>query len=375
MSFVKSINVENLRIARKNMGLGTLSATKGISKSSKNLVAEWESGDSLPTWIQVNKLAKLYNISELLFFSKNVLKKSKIIPDYRVGSKREDDYGVKKLINLVLSRQKWLEKDLKSEGVPRNNLQGSGKNIQNPRKLADLILRKLEVNLEEFKNISGYGARRNALKYLIKKAENKGIFVGKTISYHNIDVDDMRGLFISNDYCPYIVLNRKDALSAQIFSFIHELAHLFRKSDAISNSLDFRATNRNIDSEEVFCNRVAAEFLLPQEEFSKEIYNNLDINEISERYKVSKIFIFYRLKDLNKIAFDQVEELEQKIRKETEDNILLKNKPKTKGGNYTTNMKDSNGNLFNRIISKSYYDNKINYTEASKLLKFSAENL
>ena len=46
MSVVKSINKDNLKIARENMGLDTLSATKKISDSQKDLVLEWESGDS-----------------------------------------------------------------------------------------------------------------------------------------------------------------------------------------------------------------------------------------------------------------------------------------------------------------------------------------
>ena len=105
-------------------------------------------------------------------------------------------------------------------------------------------------------------------------------------------MDDLRGLFVSNDYCPFIVLNRRDALSAQIFSFVHELAHFFRKSDAVSNSLDFRSTTQNVNPEEVFCNKVAAELLLPEQEFTKNFYNKIDVDNISELYKVSKIFIF-----------------------------------------------------------------------------------
>src|SRR5690606_16601203 len=126
------------------------------------------------------------------------------------------------------------------------------------------ISENLDVSAEDIKGISG---RKNALDYLIEKTEEKGVFVGKTISYHRLEVEDMRGLFVSNDYCPFIILNRRDSLSSQIFSFIHELAHFFRKSDAISNSLDFRTSNKKVNPEEIFCNKVAAEFLLPEEDF------------------------------------------------------------------------------------------------------------
>ena len=334
-------------------------------------MSEWENGDSLPNWTQVDKLAKLYNVSELLFFSNESIKKHKTIPDYRIGADPKDDEKIKKLINLVVTRQKWLEKFVKEEGYQKNQLQGSGKGLDS-KQLACMIADKLEINLDDFKKISG---RKNALDYLIDKAEAKGIFVGKTVSYHQIGVDDMRGLFISHDYCPFIILNRKDALSAQIFSLAHELSHFFRKSDAVSNSLDFRKTGKDIDPEEIFCNKVAAELLLPEHEFTKDYYNKADIDVVSDIFQVSKIFIFYRLKELGKIREGTEHELEREIHKEMDENIRAKaEKDKDKsGGNYTNNMRDSNGALFNKVVERSYLENKIGYVEASNLLRFSPE--
>ena len=303
MSYVKSINKNNLRVARENLGLDTTEATKGISASKKNLVAEWESGDSLPTWAQVTKLSKLYDVPDLLFFSEDAIPKNKTIPDYRVNADEDeaDNAKIKKLINLVITRQRWLEKNLKEEDFPKNQLQGSGRNIESPTELASFISKKLDINLDEIKKISGIDAQKKVLNYLFKRAEDHGVFVGKTISYHRIKVKDMRGLFVSNDYCPFIIINRRDARAAQIFSFIHELAHLFRKSDAISNSLEFRNVRGAGNAEEIFCNKVAAELLLPKREFTKEFYDRNDIDRLAEIYKVSKISIFYRLKDLGKV--------------------------------------------------------------------------
>lgn len=371
MTSVKFINKDNLRIARENMGLDTSSATKQISTSKRDMISEWEDGKSLPTWLQVLKLAKLYNIPELLFFSGEKIQKNKIIPDYRVDINNESGGNVKKLINLIIARQRWLEKFLKSEGYQKNKLQGTGKKLDTPKQLAKFISEKLDISLEEIKKLS---RRKNALNYLIDKAENNGIYVGKTIAHHKLQVTDMRGLFVSNDYCPFIILNRRDALSAQIFSFVHELAHFFRRSDAVSNSLDFRNANQDIDIEESFCNKVAVELLLPEQEFTKDYYNRTSIDSISELYKVSKIFIFYRLKELGKIGDEISNTLENEIKKETEENLRAKaEKDKKSGGNYTNAMKDSNGSLFNRTVHASYLENKIGYVEAANLLKFSPE--
>jgi Zn-dependent peptidase ImmA (M78 family) len=375
MEYVKTINRQNLRIARENVGLSTESASKKVTTSIKDVVFLWENGESLPTWSQVLKLSKMYCVSELLFFSEQLLQKNKSIPDYRVGQDSESNEKVTRLINLFETRQKWLSKKMAEEGFPKNRLQGSGKDIKTPRELAKFISETLGINLEEIKRRSGVEGRKKTLEYLISLAENQGIFVGKTVSYIKIDVKDMRGLFISNDYCPYIILNRRDATSAQIFSFIHELAHLFRKTEAISNSLDFRDGQKGINNEEIFCNKVAAELLLPENEFSLQAYGKSEIDSLSSIYKVSKIFIFYRLRDLGLISQQSSKDLETEILQETSRNLKLREAKKAKGGNHTTNMKDSNGKLFNRIISSWYFGKEIGYTEASNLLKYSVEKV
>lgn len=374
MSFVKFINKNNLQIARENMGLSSFVASKKISSSQKNLVFEWENGDSLPTWSHISKLSKLYNVPELLFFSQETIKKNKVIPDYRVFINQENAEKVKKLINLVVTRQKWLEKFLKNEGFPKNRIQGTGRNLSTPKQLAQFIAENLDINIENIKNIY---SRKDTLNYLIQKAEDRGIFVGKTISYHRLEVEDLRGLFVSNDYCPFIILNRRDSLSAKIFSFVHELAHFFRRSDAISNFLDFRSSNRAVNPEEIFCNKVASEFLLPENEFTKTSYNKSDIDNISELYKVSKIFIFYRLKELGKIKREIEADLEKEIEREIQENLRIKGEKEraNNGGNYINSMRDSNGLLFNCVVSRSYLENKIGYVEASNLLHFSPEKV
>lgn len=374
MTYVKSINTANLRVARENIGLDTKVASRKITTSKQDFIAEWENGNSLPTWSQVDKLAKLYNVPELLFFSNETLAKHKAIPDYRIGADPKDDEKIQKLINLVVTRQKWLERYVKEDGFTKNQLQGSGKGLSSPRQLANLIADKLQIDINEIKNISG---REKALDYLIGKAEAKGIFVGKTIAQHRISVEDMRGLYVSHDYCPFIILNRRDTISAQIFSFAHELSHFFRKSDAVSNSLEFRKTGQDTNPEEVFCNKVAAELLLPNDEFIKEYYDKDDINGISNLYKVSPIFVFYRLKELGRIREGLERELEREIQKEMKEGLLAKaekDKGRT-GGSHINNMRDSNGDLFNRIVQRSYLDNRMGYVEAANLLKFSPERI
>ncbi len=359
------------------MGLEVLVANSKITKSKRNYIDEWENGKSLPKWTQVAKLSKIYNVTEALFFTKELIERNKAIPDYRVAPRHESDERVNKLINLVISRQRWLERKFREEGQKKNPLVGLGRGLIRPIQLAELIKQKLDIRIEIIKSFSGADARKKVLKYLSQAAENQGIFVGKTISYHRLEVADMRGLSVSNEYCPFVVINRKDSVSAQIFSFVHELAHLFRKSDAISNNLEFRTTTNSGNSEEVFCNKVAAELLLPVNEFSNSFYGRDEIIAFSNIFKVSELFIFYRLKELGKIKKLDQERLEKELKAEMKRHLQLKaaQDAEMEGGHYTNAMKDSNGELFNRVVAEAYFNNDINRVEASYLLRFSPEEV
>lgn len=377
MGKVPALNLVNLRIARENIGFDTSFVSGRISATKKDVVADWESGKNLPTWSQLKKISHLYEVSELLLLSsEEAIPHNKRISDFRTGTEKDDssEIGVKKLVNLVIARQRWLEGVLREEGFKKNKVQGLGGSIENPQKLAELISVTLKIDLDEIKNFMGKGARKKALDYIISKAEAQGIFIGKTISFHRIEVEAMRGLFVSNDYCPFIVINRADSLSAQIFSLIHELAHLFKKSDGISNSLDFRA-KQGSDPEEIFCNRVAVELLLPASEFKLAKYEKKDIDSLSVLYKLSPLAIFYRLKELGKIRVDEEKQLERDIQRESKEAVVRMELKKSEsgGGDYNNAMRDSNGSLFNRVVLNHYLERRLNYIEASGLLKFNVE--
>lgn len=379
MERVPYINSKNLKIARENVGLTTEEATNKVaSKSKTDIVSRWESGELLPTWKQLEKISKHYSVNSFLLMSEKDLEKNKQIPDYRTGIDGEDKGTVKKLVNLVLDRQRWLRERFK-DLVPKNELIGSGKKITSPKELAHFIKEKLEIDFDKIKNESPK-RKKDVLKYLISQAEKKGIFVGKTISYHRIEVKNMRGMFIADEYAPFIILNRRDSWSAQIFSFIHELAHFFRETEAISNNQEFRKKTKNINHEEIFCNQVAIEFLLPEEEVVDKRYNKNQIIELAEKFKISALATFYRLKDLKQIDLQQADNLERELKRISEEYLIQRELDKQRkkqegksGGNAINNMRDSNGRLFESIVSSAYLENRIDYVEASNLLKYSAE--
>lgn len=380
MDIQSLLNCENLVTARENAGFSTIDATKKISTASKDLVLEWESGESAPTFRQLEKLAKTYQISPLLLLSPTVIPKQKTIPDFRSGDLSEGKDRINKLINLVIKRQGWLGTKLTTLGFGKNKVVGSARNLNTPDLLADFIIKKLDINHSDIISFSGETGKEKTLKYLVGLLEKHQIFVGKTLAEHRLAVKEMRGLFINNDLAPFIVLNRKDSVAAQIFTLMHEVAHLFRATEGIS-SVDFRTLDirysKNVNTEEVFCNATAAAILIPASYLVNDRYDEQDIRSLASHFNVSNLFVFYRLKSLGKIARSRIDTLENLLVSETAEAVRqreLRNKNK-EGGNYINSMRDSNGGLFNRVVQSFYLQNQISYTEASNVLRFSAEQV
>ena len=76
---------------------------------------------------------------------------------------------------------------------------------------------------------------------------------------------EISGCSIYYDNCPIILLNGKNNYNRRIFTLMHELAHL---TQGISAICDVDKHNRK----EAFCNKVAAEILMPKDTLTKMSY-------------------------------------------------------------------------------------------------------
>ncbi|MBC6413652.1 MAG: ImmA/IrrE family metallo-endopeptidase [Chromatiales bacterium] len=361
------VNLENLKTARENAGYTTLEAAKKICPSTKgNRVAQWEAGELRPTWHQLKALGNAYQINTFLLTSDEKITRNRVIKDYRKHETGgELELNARKFIHFLLQRQDYLAKVMKEAGMRKNTLVGMVKNstYRDAPRIAQFITDRINYRYDE-------SVGNNHLKYFISLLENQGIYVMKTLSYWKISVKNMRGVYLKNDYAPIIALNRKDAKTAQLFTLAHELAHLFTNSEGVSN-IDFRC--RSNDPTEIFCNAVAANLLLPEERIERRRHHIDELEEIAKRFQISKLFVFYRLKNLGLLGRQDLYSIEEKLKKMADD--FSAKQGKDQGGNYINNMRDSNGYLFNNFISSLYFERKINAAETTKILKLSIDKV
>ena len=78
-----------------------------------------------------------------------------------------------------------------------------------------------------------------------------------------LDTKEFRGFAVSDRLAPLVFINTTDAKAAQIFTLAHQLAHVWIGASGISNPHLKEARIPPKNEIERFCNRVAAELLVP----------------------------------------------------------------------------------------------------------------
>ncbi|MDW9961925.1 ImmA/IrrE family metallo-endopeptidase [Sinorhizobium meliloti] len=191
------------------------------------------------------------------------------------------------------------------------------------------------------------------LRMLIDKAEAAGIWVMRngivgSNTHRPLSVSQFRGFAISDKVVPLIFINGKDAKAAQIFTFAHELAHIWLGESGVSNVELGDANHGAYQKVERKCNKIAAEFLIPAAGFPAQwraadsLSDNAD--RLSRIYKVSRIVIVRRALDLGLI--DQA----SYSRFYATEVARWSDTPASEGGSFHNNLPLCNGLRFTRAV-------------------------
>lgn len=169
---------------------------------------------------------------------------------------------------------------------------------------ANSIRSQFEISIEKQYKCS---SSRQFYVYLRNQIENKGVFIQ---CFTDVPLECARGFALYESTLPIIGVNDDDRPPAKSFTIIHELVHLMKRESSLCN--DMTNTSQAL-SEEIFCNAVAGELLVPERALNITLkngqyvspYSKEDILQISKHFSVSRDVIIRRMFDLNKI--DQLE--------------------------------------------------------------------
>ena len=345
-------------------------AAKKLKIEPERLEA-WENGTEQPTFAQLKKIAKLYKTHISIFYLSEPPIDFQPLTDYRVlpeqlATDEEQVYRLNANIIEVFERRETLIElyELLEEPPPEITLNINKR--EDPGQAAQKITGFLEFNRTQLQRANDPYA---ALKFWKQTVEAKGILVCQTsVNPHlSVELTTVRGFCIAERPFPVIVVNPKDSPYGRIFTLIHELVHIALGESVIQNTNFEEALSPNLDPIEVFCNQVAAEVLVSENELL-EIVNletlQEDLAKTSKFFHVSPEVIMRRLLTLGMISRRNYQTYRSRQL------AKYRNAPGRSGGAapYHNRLLNTSGEHFARTAFTAYYEQKITRAELASVL-------
>lgn len=352
---IDNVKPEILRWAIKRAGFSEEKAVEVFPK-----LQDWLSGEKKPTISQLQNFASKFFVPFGYLFLQQIPTETIPFPMFRgeAGQSNHFDLNVYDTVMNVQSRQDWLEEYLIDNEIETCLLVGSIE-ISTPVNEAVSRLRKY-LKLEP-RWAFGLMRVEMALSILTQKLEDAGIFlafngvVGNN-THRVLKVSECRGFALVNQTAPYIFVNSADSKYAQMFTLIHETAHIMLGISAGHAGDGFLSQ----DLVEDYCDRVAAEFLVPAEVI-REVWNG-DIKWGSRKFKVSEIVVARRAHDLGLLSDEAYKAFWLEYSKRP-----ISTKKESGGGSFYLTSVKRVGKLFAVHVRNAVNNHQLSHTEAYRL--------
>lgn len=211
-----------------------------------------------------------------------------------------------------------------------------------------------------------------ALKRWRESVEGLGVFVFKA----PFKQKEISGFCLPADDFPLIYLNNSTPKTRQTFSLMHELAHLLLNVAGISkfDTGYIRLLPASAQRVEVFCNQMAAEMLMPSDDFAvqaKALPDNVEalpdhvFADLGNRYGVSREAVLRRFLDLGRAGRGFYE---------AKAKFWADQKKAGSGGDWYASQNTYLSERLAREVVSRHYRNQISVEQASEYLGIKARN-
>lgn len=334
----------------------------------------WLGGETRPTLKQLESFARKTHTPVGFFFLDEPPVEEMPIPDFRTVGDRpvagSTSYLSANLLDTVYvcqARQEWYRDSQLLNGENALEFVGSATLSSRTLDVAEQMRQVLHWSSETRRRLSSWDM---ALTRLRENAEAAGILVmisgivGSN-TRRKLDPEEFRGFALADSYAAVVFVNGADSKAAQIFTLAHELAHLWLGETALS---DVAPESLRTYDQERWCNKVAAELLVPMNEFMVAFDSDSDIRSqlqpLAERFRVSTQVILGRIREAGVIGWDEFM-VELRIEKARIAAIVS---ARGSGGNYYNTKPVQVGKRFARELIASTLEGRTTYTEAFRLL-------
>ena len=358
-----------LRWARKRAGLDPDTLAHRFPK-----LADWEDAEknARPTLKQLEDFARATHAPVGYLFLPEPPVEQVPIPDFRTVGNQRIGHPSPDLLDTVYicqQRQEWYRdfaRSVREEALP---FIGSATVQSDVDQTAAKIRQALRFDIEERRQCATWA---EALSRFIEQADSLGVLVmtsGIVASntHRKLNPDEFRGFALADGVAPLVFINGADTKSAQMFTLAHELAHLWLGQSALS---DVSPVSSPTNGVEIWCNRIAAELLVPLAVLKAEYQIGEDLrgalDRLARRFKVSTLVILRRIHDAGGLTQNALwqaynEELER----------LRQFAPKGGGGNFYNTEAARVGKRFARALIVSTLEGQTLHRDAFRMLGFS----
>jgi Zn-dependent peptidase ImmA (M78 family)/transcriptional regulator with XRE-family HTH domain len=351
--------------ARERAGKSRESLTPKFAR-----VADWETGEVQPTLKQLEAFAKAVHVPIGYLFLREPPEEPVPIPDFRTIADQPLGRASPDLLDTVYlcqQRQEWYRDDARQAGAQPLPFVGSLVLGADVVRSAASIRAALGLDLESQRRLPTW---TDALRRFIELADALGVLVmvSGVVGSNNqrpLDPEEFRGFALVDPVAPLVFINGADTKAAQMFTLAHELAHLWAGESALS---DARAAEAPTQVVERWCNRVAAELLVPLSVFTAEHDPNADLrgelDRLARRFKVSTLVVLRRMHDAGSLRGDAY------WRAYNAEVQRLQELPGGSGGNFYLTLGARASKRFARAVVSSTLEGRSSFTEAFRLLGF-----
>ncbi len=304
-----SINPKLLRWARERAKM----EQEALARRFKKL-PQWETGHVQPTFKQLEDFARAVHVPLGYMFLSEPPDETVPIPDFRTFAGQSVTRPSPHLLDTIYDcqeRQDWYRDFARNSGAPRLDFVGSASLEDHSVTVATRIRTRLGVDLPAQ---GKHPQTRELLQSIVRRADESGILVMvsgivKSNTHRPLDPAEFCGFALCDPYAPLIFINGKNSKSAQLFTLAHELGHIWLGKSALSNTE--KLPKKGSRDEEVWCNAVAAEFLVPMETFRSMLRQDEPLAEAMTRlartFNVTTSVILRRLLDAEWLTQERYE--------------------------------------------------------------------
>jgi len=324
----------------------------------------WLQGEEVPTLRQLEEFAAATHTSVGALLLPEPLGEPLPISDFRSGWRQgPPSANLLDTLYLCQQRQDWYREYARLNRMDAVEFIGSARVTQAPEKAAAALRAAIGIKRTERQDIPTW---TEALRTLIERADQAGVLVmvsgvvGSN-THRKLDPTEFRGFALCDDLAPVVFINGADTKAGQIFTLAHELGHLGVGESALSDATPRVTPDQRV---EAWCNRFAAEFLVPEEELRA--VQGDDIQAIARQFKVSTLVALRRIFDLGRLS-----EADYWQRYDAElERVRGLEARGTGGGNFYYTTLARAGRRLTRALVVSALEGQSSFSEAFRLLGF-----